>query len=111
MWCAVQSILATCAGVHLQCLKKRFSSLGQVTAFRRCGCRVVACYIVANSESYRTRGDQEADLFWRLDIVGESCDGVGAGSNVEILHPSELIPSLADVVLAVFDVSPFQGDG
>ena len=32
----------------------------------------------SNSESYLARGDQ-ADLFWRVGVVGESCGGVGAG--------------------------------
>ena len=31
----------------------------------------------SNSESYLARWD-EGDLFWRVDVVGESCGGVGA---------------------------------
>ena len=41
----------------------------------------------SNSESNLTRGDQ-ADLFWWVDIVGESCGGLGVGSNIKSLLPS-----------------------
>ena len=46
---------------------------------------------------------------WQVDVAGESCGGVGVGSNVESLHLSELVP-LLDIVLVAFDVFPFKGD-
>ena len=49
-------------------------------------------------------------MLWRVDIVGESCGGVDAGSNVESLHPSELLP-LSYFILVAFGVFLFQEDG
>lgn len=52
--------------------------------------RIVAGDISAlNSETYLACRDH-ADLFWQVDVVGEGCGDVGAGSNVKSLDLSEL---------------------